>query len=95
MFDLMYVNRQYSRQFAFMRKANRELLLVVANFDDVPVDMQLSVPAHAFDYLDMAEGDHQATDLFDGTSTTLHLQRDQPIGIGIGARGARILKIKF
>ena len=34
MFDLMYVNGQYRRQYAFLRKAGKELLLVVANFDD-------------------------------------------------------------
>ena len=31
-FDLMYVNGQYQRQYAFLRKADSEVLLVVVNF---------------------------------------------------------------
>ena len=46
-FDLMYVNGQYQRQYAFLRKADSEVLLVVVNFDDLPVVMDVMIPAHA------------------------------------------------
>jgi glycosidase len=53
-YDLMYVNLQKeyfnsSKQYAFMRYAEDELVLAVANFDDKPVDVRVWIPAHAFD----------------------------------------------
>ena len=92
MFDLMYANQQYRRQFAFFRKAKKETLLVVSNFDDVPVTMGLTIPAHAFDYLGLEEGSCQATDLLTGQELPLELSRDGAVGINLEARGSVILK---
>jgi glycosidase len=66
-FDLMYVNRHLSHQYAFMRCASqRDLLLVVANFDDIPAAFELTIPDHAYEYLGIAQGDYDATDLLTG-----------------------------
>ena len=92
MFDLMYANQQYHRQFAFFRKAKKDLLLVVSNFDDVPVTMGLTIPAHAFEYLGLAEGGCKATDLLTGKETQIELRRDGAVGINLDARGSVILK---
>jgi len=92
MFDLMYANQQYRRQFAFFRKAKKETLLVVSNFDDVPVTMGLTIPAHAFDYLGLEEGSCQATNLLTGQELPLELSRDGAVGINLEARGSVILK---
>ena len=93
MFDLMYANGQYRRQFAFFRKSKKDTLLVVSNFDDVPVTMGLTIPAHAFEYLGLAEGSYQATDLLTGKETQIELSSDGAVGIDLEARGSVILKI--
>ena len=93
MFDLMYANGQYRRQFAFFRKAMNDTLLVVSNFDDVPVTMGLTIPTHAFEYLDLTEGNFKATDLLTGKETQIELSCNGAIGIDLEARGSVILKI--
>ena len=57
-FDLMYVNplsRDFNpdKQFAFMRYAGSELLLIAVNFDDKEVDIQIFLPEHAFSYFEI------------------------------------------
>ena len=95
MFDLMYVNGQYRRQYAFLRKAGKELLLVVANFDDEAATMNLTVPAHAFDYLDIKEKNATATDLLTGKKAKLPLKRDAALAVSLPARGGVVYKLKL
>ena len=94
MFDVMYANKQYYRQYAFLRKAGKDILLVVANFDDAPLTMQLTIPDHAFNYLEMMEKAYDAVDLMTGKARKLVLMRDQAIQVALPARGAVVLKVK-
>ena len=93
-FDLMYVNSQYHRQFAFLRKAGNEVLLVVVNFDDMPQTVNVTIPAHAFDYLNLKEKTLQTTDLLTGENLKLPLQRDAAVSLHLPPLGALILKFK-
>ena len=93
MFDLMYANQQYYRQYAFMRRAGNDVLLVVANFDDVPLTMRLTIPDHAFNYMEMLEKAYQAKELLTDDTTTLVLMRDAPVDILLSARGAVVYKL--
>ena len=93
MFDVMYANTQYYRQYAFLRKAGNEILLVVANFDDVSLSMNLTIPDHAFNYLEIQERAYQAVDLLSGKGKSIVLMRDQQIAIDLPARGAVIYKM--
>ena len=93
MFDLMYANQQYHRQFAFFRKMKKDTLLVVSNFDDMPVTMGLIIPTHAFEYLGLTEGAFKATDLLTGKESQIELSRDGAVGIDLEARGSVVLKI--
>jgi hypothetical protein len=92
-FDVMYANQQYYRQYAFLRKAGKEILLVVANFDDAPLTMHLTIPDHAFNYLELQEKAYKATDLLTGQEASLVLMRDQQIAIDLPARGAVVYKM--
>ena len=94
MFDLMYVNGQYHRQYIFMRKAGAEVLLVVANFDDLPAEVNVTIPAHAFDFLGIKETNAVATDLLSGSKLKLSLKRDGVIPISVSPLGAIVLKFK-
>jgi len=93
-FDLTYVNSQWQRQYAFLRKAGRDTLLVVANFDDVPVDMPVTVPAHAFDHLRLKAGLREATDLLTGDTAQLDLRPDAAVELTLPARGGVVYKFK-
>ena len=93
-FDLMYVNGQYQRQYAFLRKADSEVLFVVVNFDDLPVVMDVMIPAHAFDFLNIKEKKVVATDLLTGERIRLQLQRDMPVVVSLKPLGAVIMKFK-
>ena len=94
-FDLMYVNGDYHRQYAFLRKAaDNEVLLVVANFDDIPVTMHVTIPAHAFDFLKMKEKNSVALDLLSGHKQKVHLRRNDSIPVELEPNGAVVLKFK-
>lgn len=94
MFDVMYANGQYNRQYAFIRKAGKEMLLVVANFDDAPLTMQLMIPDHAFNYLDIQEKAYQATELLSDETSSMVLMRDNTINVPLKERGAVVYKLK-
>ena len=96
-FDLMYVNPKSDifdshRQYAFLRKADNEVLLVVVNFSDSDVTCGVNIPRHAFDYMQMAEKSVNATDLLTGNTVMLPLKADSAVELNIPAYGARIYK---
>ena len=93
-FDVMYANHQYHRQYAFLRKAGKDILLVAVNFDDEPLTMNLVIPDHAFNYLEMQERVYQVTDLMTGHQSSLVLMRDQFVSVSLEMRGAVVLKMK-
>ena len=93
-FDLMYVNQQYQRQYAFLRKSDTEVLLVVANFEEQSADMDVMIPAHAFDYLQIKEKNTIATDLLSGKKKRIVLRRDETVSMQLPPLGAVVLKFK-
>ena len=94
-FDLMYVNQHLQRQYAFLRKAEGELLLVVVNFEDQEAVIDVTVPAHAFDYMDMKEKNVIATDLLTKEKLAMRMKRDSSIRMAVPANGGRVWKIKL
>jgi glycosidase len=93
-FDLMYVNGHYHHQYAFLRKAGSELLLIVANFDDIQASVDITIPGHAFDYLKIKEKNVQTTDLMTGAKLKLTLKRDAAVTLSVPPLGAVVLKCK-
>ena len=93
-FDLMYVNDAYHRQYAFLRKAANEALLVVANFEDAPVTMPVKIPAHAFDFLHMKEKNAVALEMLSGHKQKIQLKRDGEIVVELPPYGAVVYKFK-
>ena len=94
-FDLMYVNGDYHRQYAFLRKAGSEVLLVVVNFDELTTTMDVTIPAHAFDYLKLKERKNvTAVDLLTGKEIKRQLYRDCYISVDLEPLGAVVLKFK-
>ena len=93
-FDLMYVNGQYNHEYAFIRKAGVEVLLVVANFADSNQALGITIPGHAFDFLNMKEKNVQASDLISGEKQKLSLKRDAAVVVNVQAKSAVVLKFK-
>jgi hypothetical protein len=92
-FDLMYVNQQYCRQFAFLRKTGKDMLLVVVNFDDRDVDVQVRMAPHAMEFLQIPEGKYKSKDLLSAEKQTIELVSDGLVPMTIKARNARVWKI--
>ena len=97
-FDLMYVNPASAtfnpyRQYTFLRKAGNSLLLVVANFDDKEANVSITIPAHAFDYLNISEGSHKATELLTGIASPVTLCKDGSLPASVPAYGVAVYKI--
>ena len=93
-YDLTYVNSQYFRQYAFLRKAGNEALLVAVNFDDVAIDMNVKIPAHAFDYLKIKEKSYSAVDLMTQAKQKLTMAKDGSVALHLEPRGGVVLKFK-
>ena len=93
-FDLMYVNGQYNHEYAFIRKAGAEVLLVVANFANSNQTVGITIPGHAFDFLNMKEKNVQAMDLLSGEKQKLSLKRDEAVAVDVQGNNAVVLKFK-
>ena len=93
-YDLMYMNPQISaRQYAFLRKAGKRAILIIANFDSEDVCCEVVVPRHAFDFLQMSEGRRVATDLLTDEKTILALNADR--GLQINVPGYDAVALRF
>ena len=93
-FDLMYVNGHLQSQYAFLRKAVSEVLLVVVNFAETSVETGVTIPAHAFDYLGIKEKNAQAVNLMTGDKQKLQLKRDEAVSVSLEPLSAVVLKFK-
>ena len=93
MFDLMYANQHLHRQYAFLRKKGSERLLVVANFEHHPVEIDLYIPAHAFDYMKLRRSKVSAQDMFSGETMQIMLKEDSPIHLSIESDTALVLDL--
>jgi len=93
-YDLMYVNPNLAPdQYAFMRSlVDGEKLLVVTNFCDYDVEVPVTIPAHAFDYLGLSESELKATDLLTKSECNITLTRDNSTVVSVPANGAVVLK---
>lgn len=97
-FDLMYANPASerfdpNRHYAFLRKSGSSLLLVVANFGNAAAAIDVRIPAHAFDYLELSERKCTATDLLTGDKQKVELKRDGTVTTDVNAYDARVWKI--
>jgi hypothetical protein len=58
------------------------------------VEVDVTLPAHAFDYLEMKEKDTTATDLLSKEKQSMMLRRDGMVRMTIAARSGRVWKLK-
>lgn len=88
-FDLMYVNGGIARNvYAFLRRCGEKVLLVAANFSDEDMEVEVVIPAAAFDYLSLEEGSRDAINLLaPPENSQLVLVRDKAVRVSLRGRG--------
>lgn len=95
-FDLMYMNHHIGEhQYAFLRKADNELMLVVANFSRDEASCDVVIPSHAIDYLAVPEKEYTATDLLSNEQCVMAVAGDQSVTVTVPPYGGRIYKIEI
>ncbi len=97
-FDLMYVNYNNPnlnphRHYAFLRHHGNELLLVLVNFSNTNADVEIVLPSHAFEYLELKPGTVTATDLLSKQKASKTLSDRTPFPSHIPAHGAVVWKM--
>lgn len=98
-FDLMYVNLNHEgfnphRQFAFLRSAPGQTLLIVANFADTAASCMVYIPKAAFDMMHIAPGNKVLlTDLLSGICMESQLIPDGFTPLELPAKGALVLTV--
>ncbi len=98
-FDLMYVNYNNPkfnphRHFAFLRSYDNELLIILVNFSDMEAQVEVNIPSHAFEYLEVSRASKIAQELLSGQKTKKTVSDAVPFASHIPAHGAVIWKIK-
>jgi len=100
-FDLMYVNPPSDhfnpdKQFAFMRYAENELLLIAVNFDDKDVDTRIFIPEQAFSYFEIDETCiRQAKELLSGTYMNVTIKQNFTYAVHLKKNHAGIIQFLF
>lgn len=98
-YDLMYVNPwsenfNSDKLYAFLRKKDDDLLLIVANFADEAMDICVNIPQHAFEYLGIAEQEMvPAVEILTNKKTNVTLSASKPVELSVPALSGVILKI--
>ena len=98
-FDLTYANIggwRYNehRQFSFVRKANKELIFIVVNFDADPADIAVNLPIHLFDYFHLPEMDGvKAQELLTGKTEIINFSPRHATDLIVPGYSAKLLKI--
>lgn len=97
-FDLMYVNPASAhfnphRMYTYLRKSGNELILAVANFGDQPSNCSVTIPGHAFDYMNIPVSDSiDAVDLLSGQTIHTRLYPDCQIHLQVPAESGALMK---
>ena len=100
-YDLMYANYDNPRfnphrQYTFLRKLKKELILVVVNFDEAPAEVGINIPAHAFDFLEIPAKDTiEATDLLTGKREDIALSPTLQASTHVDGFSGKVLKVKL
>lgn len=98
-FDLMYVNYHNQtlnphRQYAFIRSCDGETLIIAVNFSADSCDLAIDIPRHAFDMLNIPEGEVVATELITREQDVKDISTQKPFRTMIPPYDAVVWKIR-
>jgi glycosidase len=101
LFDLIYANESNpkfdtSKQFAFLRKAGKEVLLVVANFNSEAVKVEVNIPSEAFELLSIPTNNTATVEnLITNKKSITTLTPLSPYQVSVEAYNVKMLKFTF
>ncbi len=92
-FDVMYVNYDNPtlnphHQYVYIRSYMNEVILVAANFGSEKCSLDINIPAHAFEILNLKEGDYEATELLSEEKRNIKFASNQPFHTDIEPHNA-------
>lgn len=98
-FDLMYVNYDNPRlnphrHYAFLRYFEGELLVIVVNFGDEESHVEINIPSHAFEFLDINRGEAESVELLSGQKSIKVISDDHAFATHMPPHGAVVWKIE-
>ena len=100
-YDLTYSNLEgcafnEHKQYTFIRKYENEVLLIVVNFDESPVQVGINIPQHAFDFLNIPQAEEcKSIDLLSDSKETICFTTNKLTQIKLEGCSGKILKIKI
>lgn len=99
-YDLMYVNPPSEhfnphKQYAYLRHYDRSTMLIVVNFDDHPVSVDVNIPQHAFKLYRMNSRQKiRAINMLNGEAVATSFTYTKPSHVDVPANSGVILKVK-
>ena len=100
-YDLMYANLRNphfnpGKQYAFLRRLENELILVVTNFDNIDTEVQINIPKHVFEFYNLPETyDVKAEGLLTDHPQHISFASDRPTRLLVPANNGRMLKFRL
>ncbi len=100
-YDLMYANNgsdlfNPDRCYAFVRRKDKDLLVVIANFEDTGKHTAVNLPRHLFEFFNIPDkGEIIATDLLSGNKECVTFNSGHNLLTEIPACSGKILKIRL
>lgn len=97
-FDVMYVNYNNPmlnphRDYAFLRSYGETTLIIIANFSDYSRQIGINIPRHAFDMLNLPEGEGEMVELLSGDKAIKELSSEKPFTSFVPRFNAVIWKV--
>jgi hypothetical protein len=83
------------KQFAFMRQAGNENMLVIINFSGEHAFFDLEIPEHAIDYFGIEKKQYTVLDLLSNEEITTDVYGAHAIKMDVAPYAARIFKMKL
>ena len=100
-YDLMYANNgselfHADKCYAFVRRKDKELLVIIANFCDTMLHTAVNLPPHLFEFFQIEEKEEViAQDLLNNNQECIAFNATHPILSDIPAYGGKILRIRL
>jgi len=97
-YDLMYLNFNNphfdtTKQYAFLRHSENEILLVAANFSNEDKNIEINLSVEVFDYLNIANTKNTAVDLLTNESVEINFSPTEPLRVLVKGYGGVVLKV--
>lgn len=89
-FDVTYVNYNNPkfnphRHYAFLRNYDDVTLVIAVSFDKKSAEIEINIPQHAFNLLEIPQGDVSATELLTGITEEKTLSSDSPFKVHLSS----------